>query len=81
MTGISQSKYREIIKDFAKTIQERKVKGAKPEKTVINFRNEKKDGIEREVYMVPRGCLRYRKYNGRILSDIKSYEANQNSKD
>ena len=76
MTGINQSRYREIINDFAKTIQERKVKGAKPEKTVINFRNEKKDGIEREVFMVPIGCLRYRKYNGRILSDIKSYEAN-----
>ena len=26
--------------------------------------------------MVPIECLRYRKYNGRILSDIKSYEAN-----
>ncbi|MBU4257686.1 hypothetical protein KKC04_04735 [Patescibacteria group bacterium] len=76
MTVISQSKYREIIQDFAKTIKDRKVKGAKPEKTVIFFRNEAKDGIERDVYKVPTECLRYRKYNGRILSDIKSYEAN-----
>lgn len=76
MTEISQSKYREIIQDFAKIIKDRKVKGAKPERTVIFFRNEAKDGIERDVYKVPIECLRYRKYNGRILSDIKSYEAN-----
>lgn len=77
MTEISQSKYREIIQDFARTIKTRKVeKGAKPEKTVIYFRNEAKDGIERQVDQVPIECLRYRKYNGRILSDVKSYEAN-----
>lgn len=76
MTAISQSKCYEIIQNFAETIKERKVLGAKPEKTVIFFRNEAKDGIERDVFMVPIECLRYRKYNGRILSDIKSYEAN-----
>lgn len=31
MAEITQSTCREIIQDFAKTIQERKVKGAKPE--------------------------------------------------
>jgi len=76
MTEISQSKYREIIPDFAIKITERKVEGAKPEKTVIYFRNEAKDGIERNIFMVPIECLRYRKYNGRILSDVKSYESN-----
>ncbi len=75
MTEISQSKYREIIQDFAKIIKERIFPG-KPEKTVIYFRNEAGDNIERDVYLVPIECLRYRKYNGRILSDVKSYEAN-----
>ena len=42
MTAISQSKCYEIIQNFAEIIKERKVLGAKPEKTVIFFRNEAK---------------------------------------
>ena len=38
------------------------------------FRNERRDGIERDIYLVPIDLLRYRKDNGRISSDILNYE-------
>lgn len=74
MTKISKEPIREIIDDFVKEIQQRKRKGPKPEKAVIDFRNEKRDGIQRDVYYVPIGLLRYRKDNGRISSDVLNYE-------
>jgi len=74
MTNIDKSKVREIIDDFALEIARAKTTGAKPQKTVINFRNERINGIEREVYEVPTDLLRYRKDNGRIRADVISYE-------
>jgi len=65
---------REIIDDFAAEIEKRKQPGPKPQKTVIDFRNERKDGREREIYYVPIELLRYRKDNGRIASDVLHYE-------
>ncbi|MBE0427061.1 MAG: hypothetical protein IBX72_10525 [Nitrospirae bacterium] len=65
---------REIIDDFAVEIERRKQPGPRPQKTVIDFRNERKDGIEREIYYVPVELLRYRKDNGRIASDVLHYE-------
>jgi len=47
MPAITTDAKREIVKDFAKLIRQKKTTGAKPAHTVINFRNEKKDGIER----------------------------------
>lgn len=70
MTRISISKTREIIDDFAREISRRKTPGPKPGKSVINFRNERRDGIERDVYWVPVGLLLYRKDNGRIHADL-----------
>ena len=74
MTRISKDTPRVIISDFEKIINQTKVPGSKPQKTVINFRNDKRDGIEREIFKVPIKYLRYRKDNGRIRSDIISYE-------
>jgi len=77
MPAITKPVTREIIEDFAKEIRARRVQTAKPSKTVINFRTDVKDGIERTVWRVPIGILRYRKDNGRIASDILDYETNK----
>lgn len=74
MKDITKHESREIIEDFAKLIRERKSHGPKPSKTVIDFRTDKKDGNEREVFRIPVGLLRYRKDNGRIASDVLDYE-------
>ena len=74
MNVITQSSAREIIEDFAKEIQLKKTTTATPSKKVINFRGEYRDNFEREVVKVPIHLLRYRKDNGRILSDVIGYE-------
>lgn len=74
MAPLMMDKTREIIDDFAAAINTRKTKGPKPTKHVINFRTELSNGIERDVYEVPLELLRYRKDNGRIASDVLSYE-------
>lgn len=74
MMPITKDKTREIIESFEEEIWERKQPGPKPQKWVINFRNERRDGIEREVFNIPLDYLRYRKDNGRISSDVISYE-------
>jgi len=76
MPRITKQKLREIIEDFAKEIVERQLDTVKPSKTVINFRTDRVDGIERPVYRVPIELLRYRKDNGRIASDVMDYERN-----
>lgn len=67
---------RKIIDDFAKEIKLKAERGANPEKTVIEFRNDRQRGKagERDVYLVPVKLLRFRKDNGRIASDVLSYE-------
>ncbi len=67
---------REIIDDFAREVREKRMQSAKPSKEVINFRTDVKDGIERSVWQVPIGILRFRKDNGRISSDVIDYERN-----
>jgi len=73
---ISTIAERKIIEDFAKEITQKRETGIHPEKTVIEFRNDRqkgKDG-ERFVYLVPTKLLRFRKDNGRIASDVYSFE-------
>jgi len=65
---------REIVENFAKEIRDRKETGSKPEHTVIEFRTDRKVGKTRPIYLVPINLLRFRKDNGRIASDIASYE-------
>lgn len=75
MPQLTQEKTREIINDFAAEIRKRKRHAAvKPDKTVISFRDESAHGIEREIWDVPIELLRYRKENGRIASDVLSFE-------
>jgi hypothetical protein len=75
MTAITKPVIREIIEDFAREIREKKIP-TKPSKTVINFRTDIQDGIERPVWKVPMETLLYRKDNGRIASDVFDYERN-----
>ncbi|GAG80754.1 unnamed protein product [marine sediment metagenome] len=74
MDAITKPAIREIIEDFAEEISKRKTLGPKPSTEVIFFRREHIDGIERDVYQIPIEILRFRKDNGRIRSDIESYE-------
>jgi hypothetical protein len=74
MNPITSPQKRDIVEDFAELIRERKSKGSKPEKTVINFRNEKADQFERSIFQVPVELIRYRKDNGRIASDVLGHE-------
>ncbi|MGB2990573.1 MAG: hypothetical protein WBC98_11515, partial [Candidatus Zixiibacteriota bacterium] len=70
MERITKPNVREIIEDFAREISSRQTRGPRPTKAVIDFRNERRDGKERDVLYVPIELLRYRKDNGRISSDV-----------
>lgn len=72
--NISTDAERKIIADFAIEIKSRRDTGSKPENTVIEFRDDRRVGKERPIYLVPTKLLRFRKDNGRIASDISSYE-------
>ena len=67
---------RKIIEDFAREIDSRKEEGANPQKEVIFFRNDMQKRKEREIWEVPIELLRFRKENGRISSNVLSYEYN-----
>ena len=71
---MAQERKREIIDDFAKEIQERKIEASPAESTRIDFRNGIVDNREETVYKVPLDLLRLRKENGRISSSVKTYE-------
>lgn len=74
MPRIAEGAKREIVEDFARVIRQKRTTGPKPATEVINFRDERRNNIERSVYQVPIGLLRYRKDNGRIASDVMNYE-------
>lgn len=65
---------RKIIDSFAEEIKRRRERGKNPTTEVINFRNDRKNGNERIVWEVPTEILRFRKDNGRIASEVTSYE-------
>jgi hypothetical protein len=58
---ISTDAERKIIDDFAKEIYDRKYTGAKPENAVIEFRDDRKIGKTRPIFLVPVNLLRFRK--------------------
>jgi len=74
MKPITQEMPREIVPDFAQAIREKKTKTVKPAYDVINFRDDLSQKHERPIESVPIDLLRYRKYNGRIASDVMNYE-------
>lgn len=65
---------RDILEHFAAEIRAKKTSGPKPDTAVIFFRNEHEINFERNVVQVPISLLRFRKNNGRITSDVISYE-------
>ena len=76
MAKIQTDFKRDIIHDFARLILQKRTRGKAPKKAVIFFRSEHINGFERDQYFVPLELLRYRKDNGRIASDVASYEKN-----
>lgn len=74
MSAITKPAVREIISNFAEEIRDKIIKDVKPSKSVINFRTDIVDNIERDVVKVPLGLLRFRKDNGRIASNVLDYE-------
>ena len=72
--AITQQATREIIEDFAREIQQKKIAASPAESTRIDFRNGIAENREELVYKVPLDLLRFRKENGRISSSVKSYE-------
>jgi len=76
MDFITKPAIRKIIDDFAQDIEQNKQKGAKPSMEIIYFRNWAGNNEEQQVWEVPIELLRYRKENGRIKSDVLSFERN-----
>lgn len=72
--AITQQATREIIENFAREIQQKKIKASPAESIRIDFRNGIAENREEIVYKVPLDLLRFRKENGRISSSVKSYE-------
>ena len=70
--SITTDAKREIIKDFQKAIDEKKITTNEP--TIINFRNDALDRKQREIFLVDLNLLRYRRENGRISSSVLGYE-------
>src|SRR3972149_8493318 len=74
MNSISKPPERKIIEDFAKEITERSITADPPAEEVIYFRNWHIIRKKSPVKLVPVEILRYRKDNGRIASDVLSYD-------
>lgn len=68
---IVNQKFAEIISQFSQ-------QASPPSKDVIDFRNELKERIERDVILIPTRYLRFRKNNGRIIAEVESYEKENN---
>lgn len=74
MGQLTISDTRKIIDDFATEIERKRIKGDNPTKDTIFFRRDRIDKVERQVWYVPTDLLRFRKDNGRIASEVSSYE-------
>lgn len=74
MSTNDYSKKRFINDQFAIAIKERIQKKEKLSKKMISFRNDEVEKKERDVVQVPTELLRFRKDNGRIASDVISFE-------
>lgn len=72
MTSNLKNQQRPIILEFAKEITDAKIKINNSKS--IPFRDDKVEKVIREAYKVPIELLRFRKDNGRIASDVMTYE-------
>lgn len=68
----SRNQPREIIQEFAEEIK--KFSEEIPNDKPIKFRDDKSTNRIRKAYKVPVELLRFRKENGRIASDVMTYE-------
>lgn len=73
MNTLLKNQPRPIIEEFAKQIEKVKKPIAK-DKDPIPFRNDEETVTIRNAFMVPIEYLRFRKDNGRIASDVLTYE-------
>jgi len=64
---------REIIDEFVSEIDDNKEIIVGDLRTIF-FRDDKNEKKKRQVYKVPLYCLKFRKNNGRIASDVMAYE-------
>lgn len=76
MSPLDRKDYlREIDDDFRRQIDLYKDDTSEPKKVIIEFRNDKTLQLARQVRQVPINILKFRKNNGRISSDLISYES------
>ena len=76
MSPLDRKDYlREINDDFRRQIDLYKDDTSEPKKVIIEFRNDKTLQLARQVRQVPINILKFRKNNGRISSDLLSYES------
>jgi len=76
MSELKKDAIRVIIKDFAKEIKKTAKTDATPSLCVIPFRDDRQKNKERPVVEVKLDLLRFRGENGRISSDVMSYQKN-----
>ncbi len=72
MTKLLKNESRLIIHEFAKEIESAKIRTDETE--IIDFRDDVSKENRRPVYKIPTSYLRFRKDNGRIASDVLTYE-------
>ena len=72
MSKLSKNQTRPIIEEFAQEIIETRIEI--PNNKPIKFRDDKVTNKIRKAYKVPIELLRFRKNNGRIASDVMTYE-------
>lgn len=65
---------RKVIQEFKAIIDKHSPQASPPDTWVIDYQNELIERIPRKVHLVETKFLRFRKENGRIKSDVKSYE-------
>ena len=65
---------RKVNSEFKAIIEKHIIVASPPDTAVIDYQNELAERISRKVYLIETKFLRYRKENGRIKSDVKSYE-------
>ncbi|MDB5164262.1 MAG: hypothetical protein JWS12_880 [Candidatus Saccharibacteria bacterium] len=70
---LTQPAQRDVIESFAAEIRKSKME-VKGNKQAIPFRPDVLTKKVRQVYLVPTTLLRFRQENGRIASDVESYE-------
>jgi hypothetical protein len=69
---------RNIVNEFKVIIDRFKQKASPPSTDVIDFKNELLERFERPIELIPTKYLKFRKDNGRIASDVQSYEQENN---